>query len=367
MRKLSLLIVSSMVTGITWGANSLMIPLYLKGLGLSPFEIGTLLASAIIASATISLVLSVYADAYGKVRALVIQSLLSIVGIVLLIIGIPLGYITLGGFGGGTIKMAMISDLSDDMERDLSRVNSGSILFSVVGSAIVGFLVPSYVFSVELVIYVISTILVIIVGETSSPQHKFTFGLKSGRTIFKFSTDSLIGLGAGMVIPLMSLWFYLKFGVGREELAPIYVISELTLAFSSMISPILSRRFGTVNTIFATEITSILLLVYLPFASSFLDASLVYVVRNALMNMTSPIREAFILSLIPKEERSRGNGIVNLFHAIPRALGPEIGGTFFGLGNLTLPFLITASLYSISGVAFYFMFRKVNNNSKPLR
>ncbi len=351
-----------MITGITWGANSLMIPLYLKSLGLSPFEIGTIIASAIISSALISLLLSAYADARGKVTALFIQSSLAISGLILLLFRNPLGYVTLGGFGGGTIKMAMISDLSENMERDLSRVNSGSILFSVIGSAAVGFLPPRFIFAIEIVVYIVSISLIFLVGETSKVRGRFTLNLTSVRTVFKFSTDSLIGLGAGMVIPLMSLWFYLRFGVGSQDLAPVYVVSELTLAMSSLISPVLSRRFGTVNTIFGTEIASILLLIYLPFTSNFIEASLVYVVRNTLMNMTSPIREAFILSLIPRNERSRGNGIVNLFHAIPRALGPEIGGTLFGLGNLTLPFLITSSLYSGSAIAFYLMFRRVRGS-----
>lgn len=360
MNRLLFLIVSSMITGITWGANSLLMPLYLKDLGLTPLDIGTIIALSILFSAFMSLILSAYADAFGKVKGLTIQTSLSILGLILLIAGIPFGYLTLGGFGGGTIKMAMISDLSDNMERDLSRVNSGSILFSVIGSAMAGLLYPKYVFLIEIVLFLVSISLVVIVGEVGKPTGKFKLGITSKRTVFKFSTDSLIGLGAGMVIPLMSLWFYLKFGVGREELAPIYIISELTLAASSMLSPILSRKIGTVNTIFLTELVSILLLVYLPFTGSFILASAVYVVRNVLMNMTSPIREAFILRLIPREERTRGNGIVNMFHAIPRAIGPEIGGTLFNLGNLTLPFLITASLYSVSGLAFFLMFRKTS-------
>lgn len=351
---------SSIIPGMIWGANSIIVPLYLKQLGLSPLRIGVLMASAVIVSSFISLVASFLADSMGrKPVAITLGSLYSL-GLFLLFSGQPLGYLVAGGFGGGSVKQAWTSDLyGKSTPKIFSYVNFGSTLASTLGSFTVSFLNYRGLLALDVFLELTSIVLLLPVPETLKERRRVSLKMESLSTVFKFSVESLVGLGAGMVIPIMSLWFNLRFNLTAQDLSPLYTISNLSLAVGGIVAERISRRTGVVRTVVITEAMAIALLVILPLSPSVGMAEVVYVLRNVLMNMTGPIRSSFLLSLVKEDEKARAEGITNLFHSLPRAAGPAIGGYFFQLGDLSLPFFITASLYSASVIGFFMMFKKV--------
>ena len=77
------------------------------------------------------------------------------------------------------------------------------------------------------------------------------FSSKGGlKDLLKFSgTNSIIGLGAGFIIPLIATWFYLKFGVGDTYTGPLLALSNITIGLAAAFSPLMSRKFGIVRAI----------------------------------------------------------------------------------------------------------------------
>ncbi|MCY0873619.1 MAG: MFS transporter [Acidianus infernus] len=351
-----LLILSSSLSGLIMGSNSIIISLYLLSLGLSALEIGELLSLGVLVGSFISLILSFLGDLYGRKKFVIISRLASAVSFFFLFLGIPIAYIFSLTWGEGGLLFSLLAEKSENLDKSLGLRQSLTILFSVIGSLFPIFIEYKGILLLDVLINLISLLLVLPVREKFKGSKKLK--ISSVKVVSKFSTEAIIGLGAGLVIPLMSLWFYLKFGVTGAEMSPVFAISELTLAFSSYGSVLLAERLGRVKTIVYTHSLAIVLLFLLPLSPDFLIASLIFVSRNVLMNMTYPVFESFLLRLIPEEERGRANGIVNFMESIPRAIGPSIGGYFFNEGNLILPFFITGFLYSFATILFFIWFKR---------
>src|SRR5207244_11721591 len=115
----------------------------------------------------------------------------------------------------------------------------------------------------------------------------------------------VIALGAGMVIPLIPGWAFLKYGLANDVTGPIFGgINSLVMGFANLATPRIARRFGTVRTIVLTQGTSTLFLFSIPFAPNFASASSIYIVRSMLMMMSNPAQNSLLMCLMPSEDRS---------------------------------------------------------------
>ncbi|WP_236752867.1 MFS transporter [Acidianus sp. HS-5] len=351
-----LLILSSSLSGLIMGSNSIIISLYLLSLGLSALEIGELLSLGVLVGSFVSLLLSFLGDLYGRKNFAIFSRGISTLSFFFLFLGIPIAYVFSITWDAGGLLFSLLAEKSENLDKALGLRQSLTILFSVVGSLLPIFLEYRSILSLDVLINLSALLLLLPIKEKFKGSKKLKLG--SLKVVSKFSTEAIIGLGAGLVIPLMSLWFYLKFGVSSSEMSPVFAISEFTLAFSSYGSVLLAEKLGKVKTIVYTHSLAIVLLFLLPFSSDFIIASLIFVSRNVLMNMTSPVFESLLLKLIPEDERGRANGIVGFMESIPRAIGPSIGGFFFNEGNLVLPFFITGFLYSFATLLFFIWFKR---------
>ncbi len=145
-------------------------------------------------------------------------------------------------------------------------------------------------------------------------------------------------MGAGVIIPLFSLWFYLKFHINIASLGIVYAISNATLALGTLMAPTISRllRSRVISVVMleglATGVLAIMPSIYdLPLLLA------LFIIRNTLMNMANPLLTSLINELVPREERGRVFGLWNMISSIPRAVGPGIGGYLMDIGYLDMP------------------------------
>ncbi|BCU67553.1 MFS transporter [Sulfolobales archaeon HS-7] len=356
MNEKSLLIFSSAITGITWGANSLIVSLYFHELGLPVLLIGIILTVGTLSGAFLGYLFSIFGDAFGRKKIQIISRILYAFGILLLIERIPLGYLL---FSRSNMNSVLLVEKGGNLEKTFGLMNSLSIVASFVGALIPSFLKFSNVFAIEEIAILVSIISLIPVRESYKGTRKITPKIGSIGTVSKFSVEALTGLGAGMLLPLLSLWFSLKFHAPIDEISPFFAVSNLTLAVGTYISPYIGKYLGNLKTIVTFHFIAIALLFYMPFSATALVAGTVYVFRNVFMNMTQPLWTSMFMKVIPENERGRGMSLVSLFDSIPRSMGPTIGGFFFSIDNLYLPFLITGLLYLISNIVFYLLFRRI--------
>jgi MFS family permease len=176
--------------------------------------------------------------------------------------------------------------------------------------------------------------------------------------LFKFSAvNSLIGLGAGFIIPLIPTWFVLKFNVSDVYSGPLLAISSITIALSAVLSARIATRYGMIRAIVLTQGLSTVFMLSLAFAPGAVLAGSLYLVRAALMNMSSPIADSFLMSIISKEERGFASAINSIVWRLPNSASTVVGGMLLASGFYKTPFFLATGFYAISIALLYVLFK----------
>lgn len=201
--------------------------------------------------------------------------------------------------------------------------------------------------------------------EVSYPRSRiFGRGPKMG-LLLKFSLlNGLIGLGAGFIIPLIATWFWLKFAVPDTYSGPLLAVSNMTVGFAALWSASLAKRYGPVKAIALTEGLSTVFMVSLAFVPNAAAAGGLYIVRAALMMMSSPISDSYLMSIIAPEDRGIASAINSIVWRLPNSATTVVGGALLQGGHFELPFLLAASFYITSIGGFYTAFRNVRPASE---
>ena len=182
------------------------------------------------------------------------------------------------------------------------------------------------------------------------------------RNLIKFSgANSLIGLGAGFIIPLIATWFFLKFGVSDRYSGPLLAVSSITIGLSGLLSPRMAKRFGIVRAIVINQGLSTVFMISLAFAGNPALAATLYIVRAALMNMSSPLSDSFLMGLVPKERRGLASAINSVVWRLPNSVTTIAGGIILASGNYALPFELATAFYVVAILLFYVFFRNFND------
>ncbi|MFB6470115.1 MAG: MFS transporter [Vulcanisaeta sp. AZ3] len=380
-----LLATANSVSGIIWGANSVILSIYMLHIGMSPTMIGAVLGAFSLMSALGSLIVGYLADFIDRVRLFTLLSLVS--GTLILLMAsespilVSMAYLLVALFNRYVVSTAIVGEfakqkgISDEI---FSLSSTFNITFSVVGSAMaslpnyLGWLGYDLIFIVEaaavylsipMVLYAVKNLGSLIVNVSiDRPSLRDLGRLRSSWLLKRLLPEAIIGLGAGIIIPLFSLWFYLKFHVNIVNLSLVYVISNATLALGTLMAPKISRLINSrVVSVTLLEGLATGVLAIMPSIYNLLVLLALFIIRNTLMNMANPLLTSLINELVPREERGRVFGIWNMISSIPRAVGPGIGGYLMGIGYLDLPLYITSILYATAVVLFYTLLRGVEN------
>ena len=196
--------------------------------------------------------------------------------------------------------------------------------------------------------------------EVSYPRSRLFARGRKINLLLKFSLlNGLIGLGAGFIIPLIATWLYLKFAVPDTYSGPLLAVSYMTVGFAALWSAGLAKRYGPVRAIALTQGLSTIFMISLAFVPNAALAGGLYIVRAALMMMSSPISDSYLMSIIAPEDRGIASAINSIVWRLPNSATTVVGGALLAGGHFELPFLLAASFYITSIGAFYFSFRHV--------
>ncbi|MGA2626526.1 MAG: MFS transporter [Candidatus Bathyarchaeia archaeon] len=191
---------------------------------------------------------------------------------------------------------------------------------------------------------------------------------KSFGIIMKFSTANLlIGLGAGLIIPLIPTWFYLRFNETDVFSGPLIASANIIMGLTAVGAPRIARRVGLVKGIVMTQAMSTIFLLVIPFCPTAIVAGVFYVIRAVLMNMASPLSDTFLMSMIAEDERAIASSFNVVLWELPNAASTVVGGSLLNKGNLSLPFYLCGALYVTSIVLFYTIFRRTEQTDQEGR
>ncbi|MDA8409062.1 MAG: MFS transporter [Treponema sp.] len=172
-------------------------------------------------------------------------------------------------------------------------------------------------------------------------------------------TNGVNGLAVGFFGPLLTYWFNRRFGAGPLEIGVLYSIINLASLSSNLASSRVAARFGLVRTIVVSRFAQAALIVPMVLAPSFWLAGSVYLVRMMVQRLGLPLRQSFVMGVIPDDERGRVGSLSNLPSQASSALSPSLAGYIFEHLSMDAPFGIGAFLQGVNAFLFMIFFRSI--------
>jgi MFS family permease len=170
-----------------------------------------------------------------------------------------------------------------------------------------------------------------------------------------FALDSVAGGFLGSA--LLAYFFYHRFGAGETAIAMLFFLARAANVLSHLAAAWLAARIGLVNTMVYTHIPSNLLLMALPFAPNFAVAAVLFLLREALVEMDVPTRQSYVMAMVQPQERTVASGVTHLVRMGGWAVAPFFAGFLMQGLALATPLFLGAGLKIVYDVALYRSFR----------
>ena len=348
--------------------------------GIGPTEAGFVITVMGLTLVVESIPLGIVADRFGRKKMLILGNLcasLSLLGfaltnnyVLVLLVAVLEGT---GEAAYAVSVSALLAGHAGDEKRTpaFSLLNilgwiagavGAAIISSVIGLASFGFdlgQAHAILFALVGLLGLSITPLLLKIGEGPSyERRKEWLPRKSGSVIMKYLTYSvLLAVGAGLFVPIMTVWFNAAYGVPDDISGLVLAITSLLTAGVVVITPRLARRVGLVKATVVTEASSTIFMLAVPLSPNFPLSASFYVVRVFLMNLSSPLTQSLIMGLVSPDERGMASGIVASLWRLPNSLSTTVGLTWIGAGLIALPFYVATILYAVGIFIFWAMFR----------
>src|SRR5437764_798857 len=357
------------------GYVSLLLPVYLLSLGLTPFEVGVIATGTLFGSGVLTLWVGLHAYRF-RYRALLIAAaaLMTATGLgfaaftafwPLLIIAV-VG--TLNPSSGDVsvflpLEHAVLSRSVDDRRRTavFARYSLVGALVAAVGALCAG--VPESLaatFGIRVtaayqsmfVLYAalgVASALIYrklprtLAAETEIPPAPLS---QSKRTVYTLAAlFSLDAFGGGFIVQsLLALWLLERYQLSMAVAGTIFFWTGIFSALSYLVATRIADRFGLVNTMVFTHLPSSVLLIMIPFAPSLSVAIALLLVRSALSQMDVPTRSSYVMAVVAPSERAAAASITSVPRSLASAVSPLIAGYLLGLSSFGWPLIIAGGV-----------------------
>ncbi|HEY4690093.1 MAG TPA: MFS transporter [Anaerolineae bacterium] len=208
-------------------------------------------------------------------------------------------------------------------------------------------------------------------GQRPDPRQAPPIGFADFRRLLRRSVlrmavpNFVIGLGAATLIPYLNLFFKGRFQIDDGSLGVLFSLSAMLTGVATIVGPRIAERLGgKIKAVVFTQGTSIAFLLIMGFSPFFLLSGAAFLVRAALMNMSTPLYSAFTMEQTPEHERGAVNSMLQLMWEVGWTVGPYLSGVVqarYGFGPL---FISTAVLYCLAIGLTWLFFRNAEAQAK---
>jgi len=172
-------------------------------------------------------------------------------------------------------------------------------------------------------------------------------------------------IGAGLIMPFMNVFFRQVHHQPDPVIGSLFAWGSLAMGIGLLIAPPLADRMGKIQLVVVTQTLSIPFLIILGFSPLFWMSAIAYYIRLALMNMSGPVYQTFVMENVEPSARATVASLVSMAWNFGWAFSPTISGYLqvqYGFGP---PFLGTIILYTISTIMYYAFFLRGKERRKP--
>jgi MFS family permease len=395
-----LLFATRFIRLFAYGALSVVLVLYLVGLGLTETDTGLLLTMTLLGDTLVSLYLTTQADRIGRRRMLIAGAvLMAAAGIAfaftthlwLLVVAGTIGVISPSGQEVGPflpIEQAALSQVVPNRVRTrvFAWYTMAGSLSTALGALAAGQLThtlqttwaPVDSYRAVVVLYAcLGAALALVFGVVSSAVEAAPSGSRNAArgtlarlsgldrsrpVVLKLSAlFALDSFGGGFVVQsFAAYWFYLRFGLEPQMLGTLFFGANVLAGISALAASRLADRIGLVNTMVATHLPSNVLLMLIPVMPTLPLAATVLLLRFSISQMDVPTRQSYTMAVVAPEERSAASGITGVARTTGAALSPLFAGLLFSHPALiNVPFFIAGALKIAYDLLLYRAFKAV--------
>jgi len=387
-----LLFVTRAARMFSYGFLSVVLVLYLVGLGFSEGRIGLLLTLTLVGDTLISLWITLHADRLGRKKMLVLGAALMVAAgipfalsgdFTVLVLAATFGVISPSGHEVGpflAIEQAALSQVLPENRRTgvFAWYNLTGSFATAIGALAGGWSaqalqsaghapVASYrvlVFAYAAVGLILAVLFTRISGAVEAPPaaiHASRWGLHASKGVVLrlsalFSLDAFAG---GFVIQsIMAYWFHVKFGVAPGALGSIFFAANVLAGLSSLYAVKLAGKIGLIRTMVVTHIPSNVLLILVPLMPNLPLAVAMLLLRFSISQMDVPTRQAYTMAVVAPDERSAAAGVTGIARTTGAAISPMLAGPLLAVPALAgVPFFIAGGLKILYDLLLYRSFK----------
>jgi MFS family permease len=388
----------AIIAGIAIGIFRLLFNFYVLSLGFDEKLLGNLVTTGSMTALIVALPMGYLADFLGRKKSLLIAAIMISFSIGMMVVWptSPVLYamnIVSGAaqsLAGMTMSPFLMENSGDHERTYLFSFSMGIQMVSAsVGNWIGGYL-PTWVGNMRdvsalssqayggsiLVVAIALAIAVLPLLLIKMPRldHSertlfapFSYAAKNPKKLTKLILPMLItSVGAGLIMPFMNVFFRQQYHQSDQVIGVLFAWGSLAMGLGLLIAQPLADRLGKIQLVVITQGLSIPFLILLGFSPVFWASTAAYYIRVALMNMSSPVYETFVMERVEPSHRAMVASLESMAWNFGWALSPTVSGILqvrYGFGP---PFMGTIILYTISVFMYWFFWWRKREASESV-
>jgi len=383
-RPAKLFLLALFLDGLLVSGWSLFFNLYIVDSGYSRDFLGLINAAPSLSALLLGVPMGLLSDRMGRKTAMIIGFTLSCVATTgMVLVHTESWMLVLALVWGAVGQLYFLSQApfmmktSDDKSRDaLFSLSFGMVpLANTLGNFLAGYLPGAFTrwlgltnaasaYQAVLIFSMVSSLLTLIpiflihepkaaaAGEmhiaSQEPKPSIWKTLLRPMTL-KFALPNLIiGFGAATLIPYFNVFFSTRFHMADAALGILFAVGSLVTGLACIIQPwLIGNLGGKIRTIVLGQSISLVFLLMIGFSPWPWLAIIGFIVRGALMNMVSPLMDAYSLERSSVSEHGAVISIRNLAWNVGWTVGPYISGVVQQRWGFAPLFINTAVMYAI--------------------
>lgn len=393
-----LYLLNVVVTGASMGVFRLLFNFYVLSLGYDEALLGNLVTASSMTALLAALPMGYLADQLGRKRSLILSGAtmsLAIVAMVLwpsagLFIAMNILFGLAQSLSAVTMSPFLMENSGEEERTYLFSFGSGlqqasASLGNWVGGYLPGWVgmtkgVPSthsqayggalLIIAAAAALGLVPLILMRMPKMKRSERTVFapiTYARLHPDTLGKLVVPMLItSIGAGLIMPFMNVFFRQVYHQPDPVIGMLFAWGSLAMGIGLLIAPPLADRVGKIQLVVITQGLSIPFLILLGFSPWFWLSAGSYYIRLALMNMSGPVYQTFVMEHVEPSARATVASLVSMSSSFGWAFSPTISGWLqvnYGFGP---PFTGTIILYCISVFLYWAFFWRGSREPVPV-
>jgi MFS family permease len=393
-----LYLLTVLITGATMGVYRLLFNFYVLSLGYNESILGKLITTNQFTALLLALPMGYAVDRFGRKNALITRSVLLAVSV----LGAAL-FPSIGVFYAMNMLFGVVQSLSTVATAPFLMENSGederTYLFSFtsglqMGSVFVGNWLGGYLptwigtfrrvdptssaayggalLSISLVA-IIGFIPLLFVRPANGKENRsknfspINFAQKNPKLLSKILVPTFfISIGAGLFIPFMNVFFRVVHQQSDQVIGTLFAWGSLAMGIGLMIAPPIADRLGKIQLVMLTQGLAIPFMAVLGFSPIFGFSATAYYARMALMNMSNPIYQTFIMEQVDAASRATVASLYSMVWSFGRAFSPSISGWLQVEYGFDPVFGAAIVLYAIAVMMYWVFFLRPGQKQIPV-